>query len=88
MKHNPIATASAAAISVGLFFILCRILVGLFPTLMFVIAESLLHGMALTQAGNWNLSPGLFILGLLVSMFSTWAIGYIFAVVYNQFIKK
>ena len=88
MKHNPNATANAAAVTVGLFYVVCRILVSLFPGLMFAIAESLLHGMALTQVGTWNLTMGSFILGLISSAVSAWVIGYVFAVVYNSFVKK
>ena len=88
MKHNVSATANAAAVSIGIFYVLCRLLVGLFPGLMFAAAQSLLHGMALTQVGTWNLSVGNFILGLITSMVSAWVVGYIFAVSYNSFAKK
>lgn len=88
MKHNLLATANAAAVTVGIFYIICRVLVGLFPSLMFVVAQSLLHGMALTQVGSWNLSAGNFVLGLLTSMVSAWVIGYIFALSYNRIAKK
>lgn len=88
MKHNVSATANAAAVTVGVFYILCRLLVGLFPGLMFAAAQSLLHGMALTQVGTWNLSVSNFILGLITSMVSAWVVGYIFAVSYNSFAKK
>lgn len=88
MKHNPTATANAAAVTVGVFYVLCRVLVGVFPGLMFTIAESLLHGMALTQVGTWNLTFGSFILGLIASAGSAWVIGYVFAITYNASIKK
>lgn len=88
MKHNVSATANAAAVTVGVFYILCRLLVGLFPGLMFAAVQSLLHGMALTQVGTWNLSMGNFLLGLLTSMASAWFVGYMFATTYNSFAKK
>lgn len=88
MKHNVSATANAAAVTVGVFYVVCRVLVGLFPGLMFSIAQSLLHGMALTQVGSWNLSTGNFVLGLLTSMASAWFVGYMFASAYNSFAKK
>lgn len=88
MKHNVSATANAAAVTVGIFYVICRVLVGLFPGLMFAVAQSLLHGMALTQVGSWNLSVGNFVLGLLTSMASAWVVGYIFATCYNSFAKK
>lgn len=88
MKHNVSATANATAVTVGIFYVICRVLVGFFPGLMFAVAQSLLHGMALTQVGSWNLSVGNFVLGLLTSMVSAWVAGYIFATSYNSFAKK
>lgn len=88
MKHNVSATANAAAVTVGIFYVICRVLVELFPGFIFTIARSLLHGMALTQVGSWNLSAGNFVLGLLTSVMSAWVIGYIFAMSYNSFAKK
>lgn len=88
MKHNVSATANAAAVTIGIFYVVCRLLVGLFPGLMFAAAQSLLHGMALTQVGTWNLSLGNFLLGLLTSMVSAWFVGYIFAITYNSLAKK
>lgn len=88
MKHNVSATANASAVTIGVFYVICRVLVGLFPGLMFAIAQSLLHGMALTQVGTWNLNAGNFILGLLTSMASAWTVGYVFATTYNSFARK
>ena len=60
MKHNPIALANAlAAVTAGLY-IACRVLVGLFPGLMFSVAQSWLHGVELTRLSSWNLSLGAF----------------------------
>lgn len=88
MNHSVIATANASAVTTGVFYIVCRILVGLFPGFMFAIAQSLLHGMALTQVGTWNLSIGNFLLGLFASMASAWFVGYVFASIYNSFARR
>lgn len=88
MKHNVSATANAAAVTMAIFYVICRVLVGLFPGLMFAAAQALLHGMALTQVGTWNLSLGNFLLGLITSMASAWFAGYVFATVYNSAVKK
>ncbi len=88
MKHNVSATANAAAITMGIFYVICRVLVGLFPGLMFAAAQALLHGMALTQVGTWNLSLGNFLLGLVTSIASAWVAGFVFAIVYNSAVKR
>ena len=41
MKHSVSATANAAAVTIGIFYVVCRLLVGLFPALMFAAAQSL-----------------------------------------------
>ena len=88
MKHDVTATANATSITIGAFYVICRVLVGIFPGFMFAIAQSLLHGMALTQVGTWNLSVGNFVLGLITSIVSAWIVGYMFATVYNAFVRR
>ena len=49
MKHDPKATANAAAVTVAIVFIVCRVGVALFPDLAMTIAQSWFHGIQLTQ---------------------------------------
>ncbi len=88
MKHEPNATANAAAVTVGALYIVCRIAVALFPDLATSVAQSWFHGLELSKVSGWNLSMGSFILGLLTSTASAWLIGYVFANAYNYFVKK
>ncbi len=88
MKHNPTATANTLAILSGTFYIICRILVSLFPDLFFSIAKSWFHGIELTNSGSWDLSITAFILGLVSITVSAWITGYLFAVIYNYFAKQ
>ncbi len=85
MKHNSIAVANAFAATIGIFYIGCRLLVGLFPDLMFSIAQSWFHGIELTKLGTWNLSMATFLVGLISSVIFAWVTGYIFVTVYNYF---
>lgn len=87
MKHAPIATANAAAVTAGVVYIVCRILVGLFPDISFSIAQSWFHDIALTKLDTSSLTPGSFILGIVSSVITVWIIGYLFAAVYNYFLK-
>ncbi len=79
------ATANAAATTVGIIYVVCRLLVGLFPDLMMSIAQSWFHGLTL---GSWNLESGSFIIGLISAVVSAWIVGYLFAISYNSFAKK
>lgn len=83
MKFNPTATGNAFAFTTGVFFVACRVLVGAFPDLMFAIAQSWFHGVALTKFDSGSLSVSAFVIGLVSSMVLTWITGYIFAKVYN-----
>ena len=87
MKHEPIITANAIAGTVGVIYVVCRILVGLFPDLSFTIAQSWFHGIELTKMNSWNLSVGSFLLGLISSVITAWLVGYLFAFLYNFFLK-
>ena len=88
MKHDPIATANALGVTTAVFYVFCRLFVGVFPGLMFTVAQSWFHGVRLTESGGWNLSGGAFVVGLLTSVFFAWLVGFLFAKSYNYFAKR
>ncbi len=88
MKHDPNATANASAITIGVVYVVCRIAIALFPDLTMAIAQALFHGLVLNNSSSWNLSFGSFVLGLVTSVVGTWLIGYLFARLYNYFLKR
>lgn len=88
MKHNPKATANAVGVTTAIVFVVCRILIGLFPDLSFAIAQSWFHGIALSKLDTFSLTFSSFVLGLISSTTTAWVIGYIFAKVYNSFAKR
>ena len=85
---DPMAAANAAGVTTAVVFVACRGLVGVFPDLMFTIAQSWLHGVALTRLNTWAIAPSTFVLGLVSSTISAWLVGYLFALVYNKFVEK
>ena len=88
MKHEPNATANAAAVTVAALYVVCRIAIALFPDLAMSVAQSWFHGLELSKVSSWNLSMGPFVLGLVTSAISAWLVGYIFATAYNYFVKQ
>lgn len=88
MKHEPTVTANAAAATTAVVFVVCRVLIGLFPDLSFTIARSWFHGIELTRLGSWNLTASSFVLGIVSATITAWVIGYLFAFLYNWFLKK
>lgn len=88
MKHEPIATANALAATIAIVFVVCRILVSLFPDLMFTIAQSWLHGVELAKLSSWDLTAQSFVLGLVSATVSAWLVGYLFASILSSLAKK
>ncbi len=87
MKHEPVATANAAAVTTAILFTACRVLVSLFPDLMFAIAQSWFHGVALSRFDSSNLSLLSLLVGLVSSTITVWIVSYIFAQTYNYFLN-
>lgn len=79
------AIPNALAVTTAIIFVVCRVLVGLFPDISFAVAQSWFHGIELGKAGAWNLSFVSFILGIISSTITAWIVGYIFIKVYKLF---
>ena len=88
MKHNVNTTANAAAVTVAVLYVICRLAVSLFPGLSMTVAQSWFHGIELGQISDWNLSVESFILGLFSTTAAAWITGYLFASLYNRLLKK
>lgn len=88
MKHNPFATASASALTVASFYIVCRVFVGLFPKFSYSIMQAWFHGLAPQTMGSFNLSTYSFVLGLVSATVVAWLIGWCYAHCYNMFVSK
>ncbi len=88
MKHPPIATANASAVTVATVYVICALAVGLFPEFTMTVARSWFHGIDLSQISSWNISFGSLVLGFVTAVAYAWFIGYVFANVYNYFLKK
>jgi len=87
MKHNLMATANAAAVTVGVLYTLCRLLVGLFPEASYAVAQSWFHGLQVTKMGEWSLTLQSFLVGLISSAVTAWVVGYDFGWTYNKLVK-
>ncbi len=88
MKHEPNATANAAVVTVAIIYVICRVAVTLFPDLTMTVAQSWFHGLEISQVSQGNLSLGSFILGLATITVGAWLTGYLFANLYNYFVKS
>ncbi|OGK11297.1 hypothetical protein A2954_01920 [Candidatus Roizmanbacteria bacterium RIFCSPLOWO2_01_FULL_37_12] len=76
MKTNKMVLANAFALTIGFSYIVCRLLVSLFPELMMQISKSWFHLVDLTRIRRLDLSLNLFMLGLISSVVTAWIFGY------------
>lgn len=88
MKHDKMATANATGLTGAVVYVVCRILVGIFPDASFSVAQSWFHGIEVQRLGAWNLTWESFFVGLFSITAVSWLIGWCFAHCYNYFSKK
>lgn len=89
MKHHIYATANATAATVGVLYIVCRVLVLVMPDLFLAIARTWFHGIDISKIAAGNAGDlSAFILGSITSVAAAWLTGYLFAITYNYFAKK
>lgn len=81
------AIPNALAVTTAIVYMVCRVLVSLFPDASFAVAQSWFHGIALSKLGSWDLTFGSFVLGIISSAATVWIIGYIFVKVFAFFRK-
>lgn len=77
MKTDKTILANAFALTIGITYIVCRLLVGLFPDLFLQITRSWFHLIDLTRISGADLSLSLFVLGLVSSVITAWLFGYL-----------
>lgn len=88
MKHHPMATANAAAATIGVIYLVCAFSILLTPNLAFTVARSWFHGVTLSEFSNTNFTMVSLVTGLVSSTLGGWLVGYLYAYFYNQFVKK
>lgn len=87
MKLNEQTFANALAVLTGIVYVVCAILVALFPGFFKIVSQSWFHGIDLDLI--WTGSPrGNFIFGFITAVIGAWLAGWAFAWLYNQFTKK
>lgn len=88
MKHHPMATANALAITMGVVYIVCRQAFVLAPEFAMSVGRSWFHGIDISKIATRTVPADNFVLGLVTAVIGAWLVGYLFAVVYNRFVKK
>ena len=87
MKLSEKAFANTLGVFMGIVYVFCSIAVALFPGLSRTVAQSWIHG--IDFADIWTAAPrGNFFLGLITAIGLSWIGGWLFAWLYNSFVKK
>lgn len=87
MKLNEQAFANASAVLTAIVYVVCAILVAAFPGVFKIVGQSWFHGVDLGLI--WTGSPrGNFIVGFITAVIGTWLAGWVFAWLYNNFVKS
>lgn len=85
MKLSLYALPNALAVTTGIIYVACRVLVGLFPEVSFAVAQSWFHGIGLSKLDTGNLTLTSFVFGLVSSMVLAWVVGFVFVKIYKLF---
>lgn len=88
MKGNKLVLANAFGLTIGITYVVCRLLVSLFPEISLQITRSWFHLVDLTKMSGNNLGLDLFILGLVSSVVTAWLFGYLLGWSIELFNKK
>lgn len=77
MKIDKIRLANSFALSMAVLWILCSIVVWLLPELTLQITTWWMHGMNLSNMGDWNLTLSNFFWGGIMTVISSWVTGWV-----------
>lgn len=88
MKHPPVPTANAAAITTAVIYVVCRTAFVVAPDLAMSIGQSWFHGIDISRISALNLSTESFVLGIVSVTIGAWLAGYLFSWVYNLFTNR
>jgi hypothetical protein len=85
MKLKITAVANAAGLLGAIYFVGCYLVAWIMPDLYKSVAESWMH--MLNLDGLWKQGPSEFVTGFISFVIVSWVTGYIFAWLYNKFVK-
>jgi len=85
---KPTAFANAATVTGAILFVVCRLLVGAMPNVMFNVAQSWMHSADLQSSmmGGYGTASTWFT-GLIAMVVVVWLAAYLFATLYNSWEK-
>lgn len=82
------AMANASAVATLVVYVICAAAFALLPDLAMAITQSWFHGLDLSILGRAEVTTTTLITGLVTATSGSWLVGYLFAYLYNLFLKK
>ena len=81
--------AHSVATVVGIGYVICRLIAGVAPDLLFTISQSWFHTINLdSDQAMTSMTFGMFLIGLISSVVVGWAAAYATAELYNRWEKR
>ena len=88
MRHQPIATANAAAITTAIIYIFCRLAFAIAPDISLSVGKTWFHGIDIGKIAASTGTLDSFFLGFITIIIFAWIVGYTFAFIFNLFAKE
>jgi len=85
VKFKKLALANTLGLLGAIYFVGCYAVTLVSPSLYKTIAESWMH--MLNLSGLWKSAPEAFLLGIISFTATSWVTGWLFAWLYNKFVK-
>lgn len=87
MKYKPFAMANTVAVITAVLYAACAGFVVLLPDFSITVMRSWFHGIDLSKIASLTVTPESFITGLITLTVSAWVTGFVFAKLYNIFVR-
>lgn len=78
MKKEKIVLANAFALTIAIIWVVCSLLIALFPAFTLAVTSWWMHGLALSVMGTWNLTWSNVLLGGITLVVAAWLSAYLF----------
>jgi hypothetical protein len=88
MKNIKTNLANSFALGTGAIWIICSLVVMIFPNISWQVTKWWMHGVNLAAFGGWNLTLSNFILGGLSLVASAWVCGWLYGWAWQMVTKK
>lgn len=88
MKKEKIVLANALAFTAAILWVVCTLLIVVFPAFTLTVTTWWMHGLALSAMGTWNLTWSSVLFGGVTLIVAAWLSAYLFGWCWEKFSGK